>query len=77
MTESPEKQEELITIIANGQPWRVPRESTIADFLQRLALTPGRVVAMLDGSIIPRERFAEARLREGCRLELVTMVGGG
>ncbi|MBX5451828.1 sulfur carrier protein ThiS [Thermogemmatispora sp.] len=77
MAEDAASQVELMTIVANGQPWHVPRESTIADFLGQLALTPGRVVAMLDGTIIPRERFAETRLHEGCRLELVTMVGGG
>lgn len=66
-----------ITIIANGQPRAVKANSTIADLLQELAIMPARVVAQLDGAIVPRSDFAQAVLQEGSQLELVTLVGGG
>ena len=66
-----------ITIIANGQPRAIKAGSTIADLLQELAIAPARIVAQLDGVIVPRSDFAQSILQEGCQLELVTLVGGG
>jgi sulfur carrier protein len=65
------------TIIANGQPRSVKAGSTIADLLQELNIAPIRVVAQLDGVIVSRSEFDKAVLQEGCKLEIVTMVGGG
>ena len=66
-----------ITIIANGQSREVSAGSTIADFLQEFTIAPSRVVAQLDGGIVPRSEFDKAILREGSKLEIVTLVGGG
>jgi len=66
-----------ITIIANGQPRTIKANSTIADLLQQLNIAPTRVVAQLNGEIVPRDAFAQAALQQGYKLELVTMVGGG
>src|SRR5258708_39515219 len=65
------------TIIANGQPRSVKAGSTIADLLQELNIAPMRVVTQLDGVIVSRSEFDKAVLQEGCKLEIVTMVGGG
>jgi len=66
-----------ITIIANGHPRTVKAGSTIADLLQELNIAATRVVAQLDGVVVSRSEFGQAVLWEGCRLEVVTMVGGG
>lgn len=66
-----------ITIVANGQPRSIKAGSTIADLLQELAIAPARVVAQLNGVIVPRSDFGQSTLQEGCQLELVTLVGGG
>jgi sulfur carrier protein len=66
-----------ITIIANGQSRNVKADSTIADFLQELNIKPTRVVAQLNGVIVPRNEFDQAVLQHNCKLEIVTMVGGG
>jgi len=67
----------MTTIIANGQPRSVKAGNTIADLLQELNIAPTRVVAQLDGVIVSRSEFDKAVLQEGCKLELVTIVGGG
>jgi sulfur carrier protein len=67
----------MITFTANGQPRTIQANSTIADFLQQLNIEPGRVVAQLNGGIVPRNEFDQAVLQAGYKLELVTMVGGG
>ncbi len=66
-----------ITIIANGQSRSVKANSTLADFLQELNIKPTRVVAQLNGVIVPRNEFDQAVLQQNCKLEIVTMVGGG
>lgn len=68
---------DAITTITNGQPRTMKAGSTIADLLQELSIAPTRVVAQLDGIIVPRDEFDKAVLQEGGKLELVTMVGGG
>jgi thiamine biosynthesis protein ThiS len=65
------------TIIANDQPCSVRAGSTIADLLQGLNIAPMRVVAQLDGIIVSRSEFDKAVLQEDCKLEIVTIVGGG
>lgn len=66
-----------VTISANGQQRAIGAGSSIADFLREIAIAPTRVVAQLDGVIIPRDQFELTILQEGSQLELVTLVGGG
>lgn len=66
-----------ITIIVNGQRRVVRTGCTIGDLLLEFAIAPARVIAQLDGVIIPREQFAQTDLHEGGRLEIITLVGGG
>ncbi|HLZ59683.1 MAG TPA: sulfur carrier protein ThiS [Ktedonosporobacter sp.] len=66
-----------ITIVANGQPRVIREGSTIADLLHDLEIAPARVVAQLDGLIVSRSEFDQSVLREGSKLEIVTLVGGG
>jgi sulfur carrier protein len=48
-----------------------------AELLARLDLASKRVALERNGEIVPRSRFAEQRLAEGDRLEIVVAVGGG
>ena len=77
MNETTNPDTDTITIIANGQLRIVKANSTIADLLQQLNIGPTRVVAQLNGAIVSRGEFDKAVLQQGCKLEIVTMVGGG
>ena len=66
-----------ISITANGQQYMLPMGSTIAVLLSSLNVTAKYVVVQMDGVIIPRSDYAETALQAGCKLEVVTMVGGG
>ena len=77
MNETINPDSDIITIIANGQPRIVKANSTIADLLQQLNIGPIRVVAQLNGVIVARNEFDKAVLQQDCKLEIVTMVGGG
>jgi thiamine biosynthesis protein ThiS len=77
MNETINPDADTITITANGQARMVKANSTIADFLEQLNIGSGYVVAQLNGVVIPRSERDKAVLQAGCKLEIVTMVGGG
>lgn len=70
----------------NGETKELPETiATVADLVAWLGLAgtqapgipaPGFAVE-LNGALAPRRRFAEQRLSEGDRIEIVTLVGGG
>ncbi|MCS6954655.1 MAG: sulfur carrier protein ThiS [Bryobacteraceae bacterium] len=66
-----------IEIVVNGERRRVPEGQTVLEFLRSLDVDPARVAVEMDLEILKRERWAETRLREGARLEIVQFVGGG
>jgi thiamine biosynthesis protein ThiS len=68
---------DTVTIIANGQPRIVKAGNTVADLLHELNIIPTYVVVQLDGEIVQRAAFDQAALREGSKVEIITLVGGG
>jgi thiazole synthase len=66
-----------VTIRLNGEPHELPAGATVAALLERLRLRPEHVAVECNRAIVPRARHAEAVLREGDEVEVVTLVGGG
>jgi sulfur carrier protein len=64
-------------VIANGRPFDVDADVTIAEFIRFRDLDPRFVVVEWNGEALARERYEDARLSEGDRLELVRAVAGG
>ena len=67
----------MISITVNGEARQFERALNCAELLARLDLAGKRVALERNGEIVPRSRFAEQRLAEGDRLEIVVAVGGG
>ena len=63
--------------LVNGAPREFAAPLTFAQFLDELALAGKRLAVERNGEIVPRSRFAEARLADGDRIEVVVAVGGG
>ena len=61
----------------NGEPFQTPAGSTVADLVRQLQLAPDRVAVELDGRIVRRPDWGQARLEAGCLVEVVQLVGGG
>lgn len=49
----------------------------LAALVEQLGMKPDRVAVELNREIVPRDRWANTRLNEGDRLEIVHFVGGG
>lgn len=66
-----------ITITLNGEPYSLEGPITVADLLGRLKLHPQTVAVELNHDILKRDRYAATTLRDGDKVEVVRMIGGG
>ena len=64
-------------ILVNGQPRQFGHPLTVAELLAQLELPSRGVAVEVNLQIVPRTRHAEQLLKEGDRLEVVSLVGGG
>jgi thiamine biosynthesis protein ThiS len=61
----------------NDKPLEVPDDLTLDGLLQHLEISSRLTAVAHNGTIVRRDEYAERRLRDGDRIEIVTMVGGG
>jgi thiamine biosynthesis protein ThiS len=66
-----------IRLLINGEPRSVPAGVSLEELLGLLGLEQDRVAIEYNLSIIHRGRWAEVKLSDADRLEIVQFVGGG
>lgn len=64
-------------IEVNGEPREIAEGSSVRALLDELGVTQPHVAVELNLEVVPRAQHAATELREGDRLEVVTLVGGG
>ena len=64
-------------ILLNGANHAIPPACTIAQLLAEAGFGERRVAVEVNGTIVPRSRYADTRLVAGDRVEIVGAVGGG
>jgi sulfur carrier protein len=64
-------------ISVNGESRDVDAGTTVAALVQSLGVSAPYVAVELNLEVVPRSQHGETTLREGDRLEVVTLVGGG
>jgi thiamine biosynthesis protein ThiS len=65
-----------MNLIINGES-QVSLAETLSALLDQLGMKSDRVAIELNREIVPRDQWAQTRLAEGDRLEIVHFVGGG
>ena len=65
------------TIIANGKPTAANLPCSIEEFLVAQELQPRSVVVEHNGEAVAPSEFANRKLTNGDRLEIVKIVAGG
>ena len=68
---------QAIRVLVNGAPREFGSPPTFSQLLDELSLAGKRLAVEVNGEIMPRSRFPEARLADGDRIEVVVAVGGG
>jgi len=64
-------------LFLNGEPAETLDGATVAAFLEQLGLPQKGVAVERNREIVPKSVYAETRLAEGDRIEIVQFVGGG
>lgn len=64
-------------IVLNGKPAELPAGQSLLAYLQSRGVQPSRVVAAVNGNIVPRESWSTFLPQEGDRIEVVHVVAGG
>jgi len=64
-------------IQVNGESRELPAGCTVAALLDSLGVKQPHVAIELNLEVVPRAQHGERVLRDGDRLEVVTLVGGG
>lgn len=67
----------MITIQLNGERRKLGGEIAVSGLLQQLELTPQRVAVEINEQLVKRAAFDQVTIRDGDRVEVVTLVGGG
>ena len=68
---------ETLEIQVNGEPFEVPKGSTVADLVASRDLRPELVAVERNREIVPRKEHEAVPIESGDRIEIVTLVGGG
>lgn len=61
----------------NGNPHESPTGATLLDLLGALKLDVSQVAVERNRDVVPRATYANCKLHEGDRIEIVSFVGGG
>lgn len=64
-------------LIINGETRAFAAPMTLAQLVETLSLAGKRIAVERNGAIVPRSQYAETRLADHDRLEIVVAVGGG
>jgi thiamine biosynthesis protein ThiS len=64
-------------LVINGEERSFSLPLTLAGLLEQLGMKQDRVAVELNHNPVPRAQWAETRLSENDRLEIVHFVGGG
>jgi len=68
---------EMISIVVNGETRESAVGVNVTQLLEALGVQGGRVAIERNMQILPRAAWAETRVVDGDRYEIVQFVGGG
>ena len=73
----PGAREELLHLTINGEDRSFDNVADVAALVRVLGLDPRKVAIERNLEIVPRSTYAQVRVADGDRLEIVQFVGGG
>ena len=66
-----------MTVIVNGEPMELPEGLSVDDLLSRLKIRREFTAVALNREVTQRARYADTKLQDGDKLEIVRPMGGG
>ncbi len=67
------------TIILNGEERKIPREMSVMELLSEFEIKFRQVglAVAINGEIVPKSEYENKIVKEGDKVEIVQLVGGG
>ena len=66
-----------ITVQVNGESRTCSSQTQLPQLLEQLGLNPRLVAVEYNGEILHRQFWSQTQMKEGDKVEIVTIVGGG
>lgn len=66
-----------MNVVVNGEPRSVASGASVADLVRELGLEKAACAVEVNKRLIPKATHPREGLRDGDRIEVVTLVGGG
>ncbi len=66
-----------IGLQVNGEAHELAAGASLAELIEEIGLRGRRLAVAVNRDVVPRSRYAERRLAEGDRVEILEAVGGG
>jgi sulfur carrier protein len=67
----------MIMITVNGESVEIESEMSVEQLLDTVEVPPNYLAVEVNSKVVTRESYAEAMVRAGDEVEVVTLVGGG
>ncbi len=67
----------MTAITLNGKPHDLSGQTNITDLLASLNINPKQVAVAINGEVVRRDTWVDAKVAEGDAVEIVRAVGGG
>lgn len=66
-----------MNIIVNGESQQVAEDCTALELVQSLNMQNEKIAMEINLEIVPRSEYAQHKLNEGDKIEIVRAIGGG
>ena len=66
-----------MTIVVNGETKEIPKEVNLSELLELLALPSERIAIELNREVVRKKDWANIRIKDADKIEVVHFVGGG
>ncbi len=67
----------MINVKVNGEEREIEEATTISKLIEVLEVNPKGIAVEVNSEIVPRRTHGEAKIKDGDKIEIVRMVGGG
>ncbi|HYR39815.1 MAG TPA: sulfur carrier protein ThiS [Methylomirabilota bacterium] len=64
-------------VLVNGEPMELPEGLSVDDLLLQLKVKREYTAVALNREITPKTKYADTRLKDGDKVEIVRPMGGG
>ncbi len=67
----------MIRITVNGKDVEIESSMTVEQLLDTAHVPPNYLAVEVNAEVVPREAYTDVMVRNGDKVEVVTLVGGG